>query len=230
MLAYSQGDNAHAIEASDQAIALARRLGEKGLLGIALGFKASGSMFLGRTEGVQEMLEEGLAAARESGDGFAMGLPTTLMASATRLISGDTETTRQQAAQGLELLRSSGDDWGATMALLNGAMLATFSGDYASARSQFMAMEPLFRDLGDQHRVNMVRSELAHLERYEGHYAQAESMYKETIKEWQRIGHRAAVAHQLECFALLAHLREDDRRAATLYGAAEALAIRSASR
>jgi hypothetical protein len=69
----------------------------------------------------------------------------------------------------------------------------------------------------------MVRSELAHLERYEGHYQQAEAMYRETIKEWQRIGHRAAVAHQLECLAAIAKINEDGPRAARLFGAAEAL-------
>src|SRR5512143_3058229 len=95
--------------------------------------------------------------------------------------------------------------------------------NYEDARQQFASLEPIFRDLGDQHRVNMVRSELAHIERYEGHYAQAEAMYRETIREWQRIGHRAAVAHQLECMASLAMQAEQPERAARLFGAAEAL-------
>ena len=106
--------------------------------------------------------------------------------------------------KGHKLLTESGDDWGATMAMLTAGMIAKFRGDYAQARRQFLAIEPLFRDLGDQHRINMVRSELAHIEGYEGRYQQAESMYRETIKEWQRIGHRAAVAHQLECLAGIA--------------------------
>ena len=48
-------------------------------------------------------------------------------------------------------------------------------------------------------------------------------MYMETIKEWQRIGHRAAVAHQLECLAAIAKINEDGPRAARLFGVAEAL-------
>src|SRR5512140_1589748 len=73
MLAYSQGDNARAVEASDQAISLARETGDKRILAVALGFKASGSMFIGNTEGMQAILAEGIAAARESGDPYAMG-------------------------------------------------------------------------------------------------------------------------------------------------------------
>jgi predicted ATPase/class 3 adenylate cyclase len=223
MLAYSQGDNLRAVEASEKAVTLARRLGDKRLLAIALGFEASGSMFLGRITEMQPMLEEGLAAAMESGDAFAMGLPLTLMAQATGASTGNMEVAKDQLAKGRALLQESEDRWSATMALLNSAMIAKFTGDYAGARSQFIAIEPLFRDMGDRHRVNMVKSELAHLERYEGRDREAEAMYRDTIKEWQRIGHRAAVAHQLECLAAIALRAEQTERAARLFGAAEAL-------
>ena len=48
-------------------------------------------------------------------------------------------------------------------------------------------------------------------------------MYRETILEWKRLGHRAAIAHQLECFAAIALTRRDYARAARLYGAASVL-------
>jgi hypothetical protein len=102
-------------------------------------------------------------------------------------------------------------------------MMAKFRGNYAEARLQYAACEPIFREMGDRHRVNMVKSELAHIERYEGHFDKAEAMYRETLPEWQRIGHRAAIAHQLECFGAIAIFREQDQRAAHLFGAAEVL-------
>ena len=40
---------------------------------------------------------------------------------------------------------------------------------------------------------------------------------------WQERGHRAAVAHQLECFGLIAMVREQPARAVKLFSAAEAL-------
>ena len=47
--------------------------------------------------------------------------------------------------------------------------------------------------------------------------------YRETIQEWQEIGHRGAVAHQLECFAFIAKAQEEGERAVRLMSAAEAL-------
>jgi hypothetical protein len=69
----------------------------------------------------------------------------------------------------------------------------------------------------------MIQSELAHIEREQGQYQQAIPMYRETIMEWQRLGHRAAIAHQLECFAFIAKAQEQVERALRMLGAAEAL-------
>jgi hypothetical protein len=86
-----------------------------------------------------------------------------------------------------------------------------------------LPLYPLFLEIGDRHRANMIRSEVAHIDRLEGRAEQAEAAYRETILEWQRLGHRAAVAHQLESFALIALAREQPVRAARLLGGAEAL-------
>ena len=77
--------------------------------------------------------------------------------------------------------------------------------------------------MGDEHRVNMIRSWLAHMERYEGHYQEAAAGYRKTILMWQKVGHRGAVAHQLESFAFVAEALEQMERAARLFGAAESL-------
>jgi hypothetical protein len=71
--------------------------------------------------------------------------------------------------------------------------------------------------------MNMMLSELAHLKRRQGLHEQALSLYRETILTFQDIGHRAAIAHQLECFAFIAADQGNDQRAAQLFGAAETL-------
>ena len=38
-----------------------------------------------------------------------------------------------------------------------------------------------------------------------------------------KIGHRVAIAHELECFAFIAKTQEEDERAARLFGASEVL-------
>jgi hypothetical protein len=71
--------------------------------------------------------------------------------------------------------------------------------------------------------VRAAKSDLAHLERRQGNDAEAEAMYHETIGEWLESGNRPAVANQLEAFGFIAVHRGQIARAATLFGAAEAL-------
>jgi non-specific serine/threonine protein kinase len=56
-----------------------------------------------------------------------------------------------------------------------------------------------------------------------GRVAEAAQIYSETIRVFQESGQRAAVAHELECFAFIALEGGENAHAATLFGAAEAL-------
>ena len=223
MLAYSQGDNALASEASEQAAAFAREVGDTRLLAVALGFEAAGQLFLGKTEGIQALLEECITATRASNDKYATAVPMVFYGQALALSTGDYKIAHNYINEGVKLLLENGNRWEAAMAMLSMGMMERFRGNYGEARLRFAACEPLFHDLGDRHRVNMIKSELAHIERYEGHFEKAEEMYRETLPEWKRIGHRAAIAHQLECFGSLAKVQGQRSRAARLLGAAEAL-------
>ena len=109
------------------------------------------------------------------------------------------------------------------MLLFGLGMVARFQGRFDEARERFAPLLAVFRNMGDQHRTNMIHSECAHMERLEGHHDKAASMYRETILEWKRLGHRAAVANQLECFAFIAKAHEQPERAIKLLGAAEGL-------
>jgi hypothetical protein len=223
MLAYSQGDNARAIQSAVQAADLARKTGDKRSLAVVLAFQADAVAFAGRSEEAAPLLEEALAAARDSGDDLALGLTLGLLGQAMAMRDPSSVAAREYAEEGAALLEKGRDRWSAVIALLGMAMGAKYRGDFADARLRFTATAPLFHELGDRHRSNMVKSELAHIDRYEGHLLKAEAAYRDTILEWKRLGHRAAIAHQLECFASIALALEDAVRAARLFGAAEAL-------
>ncbi len=223
MLAYSQGDNVRAADSAAHAANLAREVGNKTALATVLAFQASSLIFTDENEKALTILEEAVAAGRESGDQLAQGLSLAMYAQVLTMLNAPAELTLQYGEQGVALMQQSGDRWSVTMSLLSMAMGAKFRGNYAEARARFAAAGPLFVELGDRHRMNMVQSELAHIDRYEGHIDQAEAAYRETILEWKRLGHRAAIAHQLECFAAIALTRRDYTRVATLYGAAGAL-------
>jgi hypothetical protein len=88
-------------------------------------------------------------------------------------------------------------------------------------------MLDLHKEMGDQLSVTGHQSEMAHVARQMGNYQEALALYRETLPDWQKMGHRGAVAHQLECFAYIAQAQEQEEQAVKLMSAAAAL--RSAS-
>ena len=66
-------------------------------------------------------------------------------------------------------------------------------------------------------------SEVAHELRQAGDLEKALHYYRKGILLWQGFGHRAAVAHQLECFGFIALEQRKHKRAATLLSIAENL-------
>jgi hypothetical protein len=68
-----------------------------------------------------------------------------------------------------------------------------------------------------------MQSMYAHALRQSGDLDKAAFYYLKTIRLWQDRGHRAAIAHQLECFGLIAIAQEHPVRAVKLFSAAEAL-------
>ena len=80
-----------------------------------------------------------------------------------------------------------------------------------------------FAEIGDIRLGLAARSDLAHAYRRGGRLDEAEALYRETISGWVHLGHRGAVANQLENIAYLAIERDRPERAARLLGAAEAM-------
>jgi tetratricopeptide (TPR) repeat protein len=103
------------------------------------------------------------------------------------------------------------------------ARLAFSRGDFAEARKHADRMLDLHREMGDQLSVTGHQSSMAHVARQMGNYQEALALYRETLPDWQKIGHRGAVAHQLECMAFIAKVHEEGERAVKLMSAAQAL-------
>ncbi len=223
LLGFGQGDNLGSLKALEESTNLLRQIGEKRMLAQALAYIGMAKAFLGDREAAYAAAEEAVTLAREVGDKVTLGIALTNMAAVIAVTQGDVERIRPYAEEGIQLLKETMSRWQTAMTTFGFALFSSMRGNYAEARSGFEACLPLFTELKDRHRLAMVHSELAHLERRQGHFAQAKPLYRETIQEWQRIGHRAAIAHELECFAFIAKAQEEDQRAARLFGAAESL-------
>jgi predicted ATPase/class 3 adenylate cyclase len=222
-LRFGQGDNLGSLKAFEEAESLLGQIGEKRLLSQLLSFIAVSRAFLGQIDIAYATAQNALALAREAEDKISLGMALTDMAGVITMTQGDINMARSYHVEGIQLLRETGSHWLVVMTEFGFGLFIAAQGNYTEARSQFAACIPFFTELKDRHRLAMVHSELAHLERRQGHFVQAKPLYHETLLEWQRLGHRAAVAHELECLAIIAKAQEEDQRAARLFGAAEIL-------
>ena len=223
VLGFGLGDFRGSVKVFEESVGLSRKIGEKHTLSWALSYIGIAGAYMGIAESSYAAAQEGLSLAREVGDKVLLGLALINMAATVAMTRGDYKTTRAYSEEGLRLLRDMGARWAIAMLSFGMGLSAAMQGNFAEARSRFEACLPLFNEMGDRHRVNMVHSEFAHIERRQGHFAEAKPLYRETIQEWQRLGHRAAIAHELECLAMIAKAQEEDERAARLFGAAEDL-------
>jgi hypothetical protein len=80
-----------------------------------------------------------------------------------------------------------------------------------------------FTELGDERLALASRSDLAHALRRGGRLEDALVIYRETIVGWVHLGHRGAVANQLENVAYLRAERGEHEPAVRLLGAADAI-------
>jgi non-specific serine/threonine protein kinase len=75
----------------------------------------------------------------------------------------------------------------------------------------------------DKYGLTFMQSNFAHALREHGEFEKALTYYRRTIRLWQDWGHRAAIAHQLECFGFIAQALGDNPRTARLFAAAETI-------
>jgi tetratricopeptide (TPR) repeat protein len=122
-----------------------------------------------------------------------------------------------------EGMRESPGSYQAGMFHLGMGMDESRHGNYEKARKIFEDGEKIFKNIGSASFQLIMRSEIGHIERYTGNLTQARLIYQKTIKGWQEIGNRSAIAHQLECFGFLAIHDEEPQIAGRLISAAEAL-------
>ena len=96
-------------------------------------------------------------------------------------------------------------------------------GDMDQAEKYMESILEIMLERRDNYMLATMQSMFAHALRQNGDLDKAIFYYRRTIRQWQERGHRAAVAHQLECFALIAMVQEEPTRAVKLFSAAEAL-------
>ena len=225
MLSMNRGDHYTGQSAARQALALAQQLDDSLLLARALHFLGMSSAFLGDTTLAFDSLHESEHLCRKFGYKDDLALVLMSLAYATLEIYGPKAAEQLQSYLEESLALSQGSVDPEATVRIEGilARLAFYRGDLSEARKHADLMLDLHKEMGDQLSVTGHQTGMAHVARQIGNFEEALALYRETIQEWQEIGHRGAVAHQLECFAFIAKAQKQEERAIKLMSAAEAL-------
>ena len=225
MLSINHGDHHTGQTAAKKGVALARKLNNPLHLARTLHFLGMSSVFLGDVTLAFEALHESETICRKFDYKDELASVLQSLAYATMEIHGSPAAKQLQSymEESLALSRGSLNPEGAVRSEGILAKLAFYRGDLAEARKHADLMLDLHKEMGDQLSVTGHQSGMAHVARQLGNFDEALSLYRETLRDWQKIGHRGAVAHQLECFGFIAKAQEQGERAVKLMSAAEAL-------
>jgi len=222
-MSFSMGDNQSTISEANEAIPVLRRQGDKSAMAVALGFLSASYVLTGLPEKAIATFEEALAIAEELGDKNTLGLVLSSGSRVDVFAKKDFSKAIEDQTRAAELLKEHGNRWSYGITMFGFGNLYMAQRNFEKSREKYEIALQTMQELGSLRNVIMVKSDLAHILRYEGKYLEAISAYHETIKEWQKMGHRAAIAHQFECLAFIAKAMEHTERAIRLFGAAETL-------
>jgi predicted ATPase/class 3 adenylate cyclase len=203
------------------AIELARASGDPEALHQAAAGLAVAATFSGGRPDLMDLFAQGVELAAAHGTSWMLAMAAGFAGAA--LVGEDPETAIALVDRAEEAARASANPYvlGA-VSIAHGRVLGR-QGRTDEAAARFAIASNRFAEIGDIRLGLAARSDLAHALRRGGRLVEAMAIYRETIGGWIHLGHRGAVANQIENIAYLAI--DDGRleRAAQLLGGAEAI-------
>jgi hypothetical protein len=222
MVGLSHGNMPIVIQDLQDAIATARLSGDKRILGYSLEMYFTATTFISAPF-AEEAAEEGFRIFTEEINdnwGLSMAYQNRSRIAETR---GDQLEKEKYRAKYRDLVRQAPLSFQAGLFYLGTGMTENIQGNYETAKALFEEGMNVFKHIRNWNFQLIMTSELGHIARHTGKISEAKKIYFETLKGWQNMGNRSAIAHQLECFALIAIAEEEPQRSTILFGAAEAL-------
>jgi len=216
------GSPTEALRIGRAGVEIARATGDRQALLDTLGSSAMAAVFAGDSVASMDFALEAIALGSSAQDPFTLAMVVLGQVTWTAL-QGDLAVAHEQLARAIETANQSGNQFVIAFAEVTRGRLAGFAGDAAEARAGFARAAALYHEIGDRRFELICRSDLAHALRRSGESAEALALYRETTREWQYLGNRGALAHELECFGFLAITDGRSPRAAKLFGQAAQL-------
>ncbi len=217
------GDHNVAGAAAANGLLLAEGAGDKPAMVRLYALMGLSGLYRGDYAEAQRALQAGQALAREMGLDRELALILILTTQITFFAGGDMEQVRQLAAQTESLMSQTSVQRANVMLGFAFARLTGLLGNIPRARVLFAQCIEVARRAGNLRVVYSCQSELAHMLRRNGDLDEALGLYVQVLPRWKDLGHRAAVAHELECIGFIMLRKGQADKALMTLGAAEAL-------
>jgi non-specific serine/threonine protein kinase len=217
------GDHKTGRSAAEAGIELSRKVDDTALLGYLLSLVALASIFQGDFAAAEKALIEAERIARQMGSAEQLAGVLTTRAQMAFVGYRDLVSAKAYLDEALSLSATLQNEWATVMSLFGMARVAGVMGDLNTARMNFKKSAELAKKLGNKRQMYSCYSELAHVLRENGELDEPLGLYQDLLPKWRDIGHRAAVAHELECIAYILSKKDLSQRAAIILGAADSL-------
>lgn len=224
ILAFFAGEFADAIPQLTEARAVGLRSGDKITQGYAIFMLGTVQVLSGQADEGHLLLEEGSAVLRSAGDAALWQIGVTSLA--RTLLSferGDLAAAQRHADNGMLIFQRLGQPYGIGLAFNYQGDVARQLGDLARAADHYQAALPLLQAARARSEIPAVLHNLGHIFLAQGDVIQAASVFVEGLELHRAVGNRMGMAECMVGLASTDLANDQNQRAVTLLGAADAL-------
>ena len=219
----TMGEHKKGRAASERAIALGEKANVIALTARAYTVLALSCGFLGDFPNAFPASEKAESIAREHDLTAELSFICSTRGQLEFLGKGDLPSAMKYIYEASDLAYKAGFIWASTFVDIGMGHMAAMMGDMETSRAAFGRSAETARLMGNKRGALSSQSDFAHILRQRGELDEALTTYKEVLPKWKDLGHRAAVAHVLECAAFILVRKEEPERAVLLLAAADAL-------
>ena len=180
------------------------------------------AMARGDYERAKELLEESLTLYQKVGDRRFVPRVLAFLGNVS-IAQEHYEHAKSLHEEGLALARELGEPTAIGMALVHLGYVFLLEGEHERARALFEEAEALSRELRHKGVLVVAIDNLGWTALLRGDYERAKSYYDESLALCKELGDRLGASESFEGMACISASEEEAARAATLFGAAEAL-------
>jgi predicted ATPase len=225
MLAFFEGDFAAAATQEEEALSIAREVGDKRLIAYPGSMLGMIRVYQGDIEAARSLLAESRSLLKELGD--ASGEARTLLALgfiAHR--SGDLATARAHLEESLQLFQEQGDVLHTSAVLSALEVIVSDQGDQELARSLYQQSLLLMQQTHNRGALGLVQINTGDIFHQYGEEQMAQASYREGLSLWQemhQVEQRLGIVKGLAGLAEVTAAQGQAERAGRLFGAAARL-------